>query len=70
MGLLFISLKRGNEMGNVSYCDDCIHLLVCKYVKQVKEYEGKAPIVVSTVVGPIVTFSIKCAYKDVRGEVK
>ena len=50
---------------SISYCDDCIHKEVCKYTKQVKEYENKAP-VVSTVTGPTVAYSVRCRWKERR----
>lgn len=50
-----------------SYCDDCVHQHVCKYKKQIQEYEAKAP-VVSTVTGPIIAYSIDCRCKNVEGD--
>lgn len=46
-----------------SYCDDCVHVHVCRYKKEVQEYEAKAP-VVSTGTGPVVAYSINCRCKN------
>ena len=56
-----LQAKEGE--GRMSYCDDCVHQRVCKYIKQVKEYEAKAP-EVSTVIGPVISYSIRCTEKN------
>lgn len=46
-----------------SICEDCVHVHVCKYKKEVQEYESKAP-AISNVVGPVISYSINCQYKN------
>lgn len=56
-------------MSKVSYCDDCIHKVVCKHVEEVRRFEAKAP-VYGSVTGPMVYMTVSCSYKikleDVR----
>lgn len=51
-----------------SYCDDCVHAQVCKFRKEVQAYEAKAPQMISTVTGPIVTYSIRCQCKNTEAD--
>ena len=47
---------------STSYCDDCIHKKVCKYLNEVQNYEQQTPIY-STGVGPSVSYQINCTMK-------
>ncbi len=47
-----------------SYCDDCIHTQVCKYTKEVREYEEKRP-VYGTGLGSVIVFAVYCGFKRV-----
>ena len=53
----------------MSFCDDCIHKNVCRYIKDIQKFEDKPPAFKSdNEEGPIVTYSVKCASKLV-GEI-
>jgi len=46
----------------LSYCEDCVHRKVCKFTKDVQEYEAKQP-ALNTAVGPVISFSVLCESK-------
>lgn len=53
----------------MSYCDDCIHFQVCKYVKDLRKYEEKPAVYGGDVSeGPVVRYQIDCPQKLV-GEI-
>ena len=54
-------------MRKVSYCDDCIHKVVCKHVEEVRRCESKVP-VYGTGIGPTVSLSVNCSYKIKENE--
>lgn len=46
----------------MSYCDDCIHQKVCKYTKNVRDYEQMSPQFYDGT-GPRFIRSVDCAMK-------
>ncbi len=40
-----------------SFCGDCVHVNVCRYVKKVKEYENRPTEVISGT-GPVIRYTV------------
>jgi len=47
----------------VSYCDNCMHKVVCKYTKDVRDFENKTPNY-GTCNGPVLAMTVSCIYKN------
>ena len=46
-----------------SFCDDCIHVGLCKYEKRIREYEERAPVLLSGNDSVNVRYSASCTYR-------
>ena len=51
----------------MSYCDDCLHVKVCRYVKDVQKFEDKPPVYGSgNEEGPVVGYTVQCPAKSIK----